>query len=205
MTAVLTPTEQEATREIVIHFSPILKKLSEREFFEFCLLNQDLNWELTSDGDFVIMPPTTMKTGNLNFKLAVAFGVWVEKDGTGKGFDSSAMFTLPNGAKRSPDLCWIRNERWEGLSDEERESFSPISPDFVVELRPRSDRLRRLQEKMEEYVANGVRLGWLVDPLERKVHVYRPQSAVEILDDPETVSGDPPLRGFVLDARSLWE
>ncbi|HEV3470322.1 MAG TPA: Uma2 family endonuclease [Pyrinomonadaceae bacterium] len=204
MTAVLTPTE-DATQEIVIHFSPILKKLSEREFFEFCMLNRDLNWELTSDGDFVIMPPTTMKTGNRNFELNLAFGTWAKKDGTGKGFDSSAMFTLPNGAKRSPDCCWIRNERWEALPDEERESFSHIAPDFIAELRSRSDRLGRLQKKMEEYVANGVQLGWLIDPFEKKVYVYRPQAAVEILEDPETVSGDPLLRGFVLDVRPLWE
>ena len=204
MTATLTPTEQ-TTDGLVIHFSPILKNLSEREFYEFCMANKDLKIELTSTGDLIIMPPTGMKTGNRNFKLTGAFAAWVEKDGTGRGFDSSSLFTLPNGAKRSSDLCWIRNERWEALAEEDQEVFSHICPDFVVELRSPSDSLRHLQQKMEEYIANGAQLGWLIDPFERKVHVYRPQTNVEVLDDPETVSGEPLLPGFTLDARALSE
>lgn len=204
MAATLTPTEQLGGG-VVIHFNHVLKKLNEREFYEFCMANKDLNIELTSAGDLIIMPPTGMKTGNRNFKLAVSFGVWAKKDGTGRGFDSSSLFTLPNGAKRSSDLCWIRNERWEALSEEEQEVFSPICPDFVVELRSPSDSLRHLQQKMEEYVENGAQLGWLIDPFERKVHVYRPQANVEVLDDPETVSGEPLLPGFTLDVRALFE
>jgi len=204
MTATLTPPEQKAIA-LVLHLSPLLKKLDEQEFYEFCMLNKDLRLELTSEGDLIIMSPTGGTTGIRNFKLIVEFGNWVLKDGTGKGFDSSTVFSLPNGAKRSPDLAWLRNERWEALTEREREAFPPLCPDFVVELRSPTDRLNYLQEKMEEYVSNGARLGWLIDPFEKKVYVYRPQTAVEVLDDPPTISGEPSLPGFVLDVQALWE
>jgi Uma2 family endonuclease len=204
MTATLTPTGR-TTGALVIHFGHVLKKMTEDEFFDFCMANKDLALELTSEGDLIIMPPTGGTTGNLNFKLIAKFGAWVEADGTGHGFDSSTLFTLPNGAKRSPDVAWVRKERWEALSQKEREQFPPLCPDFVIELRSPTDSLAALQAKMEEYVANGVQLGWLLDPFERKVHVYRPGAAPEILDDPETVSGDPLLRGFKLDVKALWE
>jgi Uma2 family endonuclease len=201
MTTTLTPTEQR-DEALVLHFG---RKMSEDEFYDFCMLNRDLNLELTSEGDLIIMPPTGMKTGHRNFELIGSFAAWARQDGTGIGFDSSSMFSLPNGAKRSPDLCWIRKERWEALTEKERERFSPICPDFVVELRSPSDSLKRLQKKMEEYVENGAQLGWLIDPLKKKVYVYRPQTAVEVLDDPQTVSGEPVLPGFTLDVRMLWD
>lgn len=204
MTTTPTPTEQKS-EALVIHFSPPLRKLSDDEFYEFCMANKDLRIELTSGGDLIIMPPTGLKTGNRNFKLTAKFGAWAEQDGTGIGFDSSSLFTLPNGAKRSPDLAWVRKEKWEGLTEEEQQKFSRICPDFVAELRSPSDSLKYLQEKMEEYIANGARLGWLLDPFEQKVYVYRPGEAVEVLDDPQTVSGEPLLRGFVLDVRAIWE
>jgi Uma2 family endonuclease len=202
MTATLTPPTEERDEALVIHFGRVM---DEDEFYDFCMRNEDLNLELSSEGDLIIMPPTGMKTGNRNFKLTAAFAAWVEKDGTGVGFDSSSMFSLPNGAKRSPDLSWIKKERWEALSEKEQEKFSPICPDFVVELRSPSDSLKRLQKKMEEYIANGAQLGWLLDPSGRKVYVYRPGTEVEVLDDPEAVSGEPLLRGFTLDVRALWE
>lgn len=204
MTATLTPTEQK-TDGLVIHFAPVLKKLTDDEFFDFCMLNKDLRIELTSEGDLIVMPPTGLKTGSRNFDLAVSFGVWAKKDGTGVGFDSSSLFTLPNGAKRSPDLSWVRKEKWEALTKNEQEKFARICPDFVVELRPPSDSVEHLQSKVEEYMANGAQLGWLIDPFGKKVHVYRPGAGVEILDDPETVSGEPLLPGFALDVRALWE
>ncbi|MBA2732930.1 MAG: Uma2 family endonuclease [Acidobacteria bacterium] len=204
MTSTLTPIEQSSDA-LVLHFSPLLKKLSEEEFFEFCMLNKDLNIELTSAGDLIIMPPTGGKTGIRNFKLIVSFGVWAEKDGTGKGFDSSTLFTLPNGAKRSPDLAWVHNERWNQLSEKEQERFPPLCPDFVVELRSKSDSLRALQGKMEEYIENGAQLGWLIDPFKKKLYVYCPQSAVKVFDNPPDISGDPLLHGFTLDVQSLWE
>jgi len=129
---------------------------------------------------------------------------WAKADGTGIAFSSSTGFVLPNGAERSPDLAWVRRARWEALSQDERERFPPLCPDFVGEIRSRSDRLSRLQEKMQEYIDNGARLGWLLDPLERKVHVYRPGEPVVCLDDPETISGDPVLPGFTLHVQQLF-
>ena len=182
-----------------------MKKWSDDEYFDFFMLNKDLNIELTSEGDLIVMSPTGGETGNLNFKLIVSFGIWAEKDGTGKGFDSSTVFSLPNGAKRSPDLAWVRNQRWNRLTKKQREMFPPLCPDFVVELRSPSDSIRYLKSKMREYIENGAQLGWLIDPFEKKVYVYRPKSAVEVLDDPEKVSGKPLLRGFTLNVRALWE
>ncbi|HVF66746.1 MAG TPA: Uma2 family endonuclease [Pyrinomonadaceae bacterium] len=202
MTATLTPPTEERDEALVLHFGWVMDA---DEFYDFCMRNEDLNVELSSEGDLIIMPPTGMKTGNRNFRLNVAFGAWAEKDGTGLGFDSSSMFSLPNGAKRSPDLSWIKKERWEALSEKEREKFSPICPDFVVELRSPSDSLKRLRKKMEEYVENGAQLGWLLDPSTRKVYVYRPGAEVEVLEDPEALSGEPLLRGFTLDVPALWE
>jgi Uma2 family endonuclease len=204
MTATLTPIETEV-EPLVIHFSSVLKKMTEDDFAEFVMLNQDLNFELSSTGDLIIIPPTTPRSANRNFKLTGALGRWTEDDGTGLGFDSSSLFSLPNGARRSPDVSWVRKERWEALEEKEKEGFSHICPDFVVELRSVSDRLPRLQRKMEEYIANGALLGWLLDPFERKVHIYRPNRPTEVLDDPASVSGDPVLPGFVLDVRAIWE
>jgi Uma2 family endonuclease len=128
----------------------------------------------------------------------------VRAHGTGIGFDSSTGFTLPNGAKRSPDVAWVRRERWEALSEEERDRFPPLCPDFVIELRSRSDPLTPLQEKMAEYIANGAQLGWLIDPGERRLYIYRPEVTPECLEQPEQVSGEPLLPGFELDLREIW-
>ncbi|HVF49667.1 MAG TPA: Uma2 family endonuclease [Pyrinomonadaceae bacterium] len=205
MTATLTPAEQSAAN-LVLHFAPLLKYFSEQDFFDFCMLNfRDSRIELTPAGDLIIMAPTGWKTGVRNFQMITDFGVWVKQDGTGKGSDSSTAFALPNGAKRSPDMSWVRNERWEALTKEEQDRFPPLCPDFVMELRSTSDSLRPLQEKMQEYMENGAQLGWLIDPFERKVYIYRPQAGVECLDNPASVSGEPLLRGFVLDVQSLWE
>ena len=204
MTATLTSTEQTANA-VVLHFSPFLKKLSEEEFFEFCQLNKELRIELTSEGDLIVMPPTGGKTGRRSVRLTIKLGTWAEQDGTGQPFDSSTGFTLPNGAKRSPDFAWVRNERWDALTEKEQEQFPPLCPDFVVELRSRTDSVKSLRQKMEEYVANGAQLGWLIDPFERKVYVYRPGAEVEVLEDLEAISGEPLLRGFALDVRTLWD
>ncbi|MBI1929279.1 Uma2 family endonuclease [Candidatus Poribacteria bacterium] len=178
--------------------------MSDDDFFEFCQLNRDLRIELTSEGDLIIMPPTGGETGKRNFTLTGLFSPWVEANGTGIGFDSSTGFTLPNGAKRSPDLAWIKRSRWETLTEEERKKFPPLCPDFVVELRSWTDALDKLQEKMGEYIANGALLGWLIDPKEKKVYIYRPSAEVCCLENPDTISGDPVLPGFVLDLRRIW-
>jgi Uma2 family endonuclease len=195
VTTISLPKNTEA---VVLQFAPPKRRLSDEEFEQFCAEHPELRIEMTSEGDMIIMLPVFTEGGNRNFTLTGRFFVWVETDGTGVGFDSSTGFTLPNGAKRSPDVSWIRRERWEALSDEQKQTFAPICPDFVVELRSRSDQLTTLQEKMEEYLANGAQLGWLIDPLEKKVHIYRPNAPIETLDNPSVISGDPVLPGFVL-------
>jgi Uma2 family endonuclease len=193
------------TEPLVLHFQPFMEKLSDEEFYEFCRVNDEWRIERTAEGDIIIMPPTGGKTGNRNFKLIGQFYSWVERDGKGKGFDSSTVFTLPNKAQRSPDLAWVSNKRWQTLTGKQQEKFPPLCPDFVVELRSRTDSLKRLQAKMQEYLENGAQLGWLIDPIKRSVHVYRPNVVVEILDNPHSVSGEPLLSGFVLDVQSLWD
>jgi Uma2 family endonuclease len=192
------------TQPLILHFGPALQRMSDHEFFELCRLNSDWRLERTSAGDLIIMPPTGGWTGHRNFTLIGLFSRWVEEDGRGIGFDSSTGFTLPNGARRSPDLAWVRRVRWEALSLEEQEEFPPLCPDFVVELRSRSDDLATLQAKMQEYIANGAQLGWLIDPRAKKVYIYRPSADVQCLEDPVTVSGEPVLPGFTLDVRRLW-
>jgi Uma2 family endonuclease len=190
---------------LVLHFAPILDKLTEEDFFDLCRVNPDLRLELTSKGDLVIMPPTGGETGNQNFTLAALFGPWVDRDGTGLAFDSSTGFKLPNGAVRSPDLAWLRLDRWTQLTPKERKGFIPLCPDFVVELRSPTDTLNDLHAKIREYIDNGAELGWLIDPLARNVHIYS-RSAVPIcLDNPALVSGEPVLRGFELDLCRIWE
>ena len=200
-----TSTTVVEREPLVLHFSLILKKMNEQEFYEFCRLNPDLSLELTSEGDLIIMPPTGGKSGIRNAVLIMRLTTWTLADKSGRPFDSSTIFTLPNGAKRSPDFAWLSNERWNALSEEEQERFPPLCPDFVVELRSRTDMLVKLQHKMEEYMSNGAQLGWLIDPQERRVYIYRPGAAVEVLDDPQTVSGEPLLRGLELDMREIWD
>ena len=189
---------------IVLDFRDVLKKITDDEFENFCRHNPDVEIELTKEGELVIMPPTGGKTGIRNFSLIVKFGNWAEKDGSGVAFDSSTVFKLPNGAKRSPDLAWIKNERWEKLTDDEQEKFPPLCPDFVVELRSPSDSLKNLRNKMMEYIKNGATLGWLIDPIEKKVHVYRKNGETEILKNPESVSGEPLLENFSLGMKKIW-
>jgi Uma2 family endonuclease len=191
-------------RPLVLHLGPLLRRMSDREFYDFCRSHPDLRIERSSEGDLIVMPPAGGGSGARNFSLAVAFGQWVDADGTGIGFDSSTGFILPNGAERSPDLAWVRRSRWDALTEDEKERFPPLCPDFVAELRSRSDALAALQAKLQEYIDNGARLGWLIDPLERKVYVYRPQAQAQCLEDPGTISGDPVLPGFVLDLSRLW-
>lgn len=199
-----TASAVSEAQPIVLHFGPVLQKMSEHEFFEVCQRNRDWRIERTSDGDLIIMPPTGGKTGRRNFTLTGLFFTWVEKDGTGIGFDSSTGFTLPNGAKRSPDLAWVKRSRWEQLTEEEQEEFPPLCPDFVIELRSQSDALEPLQDKMQEYIANGASLGWLIDPKEKRVYVYRPAAAVVCLENPQTISAKPELSGFELDLERIW-
>ena len=179
--------------------------LTDEQFLRLCQENPEMRLELNAQGELVIMPPTGSKTGLRNNELAYVLTAWAKADGTGLAFDSSTLFALPNGARRSPDASWVRRERWDMLTEDQQEGPAPLCPDFVVELRSRTDRLTTLHEKMQEYIENGIHLGWLIDPFEKRVYVYRPGQPVETLDNPATVSGDPVLLGFVLNVRELWE
>lgn len=188
----------------VLQFEPFFK-MDDAQFFEFCQANRDVRIERSSHGEVIIMPPTFSETSAINFNLAIEFGIWAKKDAGGKGFDSSSGFVLPNGAVRSPDLSWIKLERWNALSAGRRAKFAHICPDFVVELRSASDSLPKLKEKMQEYIDNGVALGWLIDPSEKQIFVYRPEKEIEILKNPTEISGEPVLKGFVLNLKEIWE
>ena len=188
-----------------IDLSQFWHEIGEAEFIEFCERNPDMRIEMSKDGDIVIMPPTNTETGRKNFSLIVDFGNWARKNGAGEAFDSSTGFTLPNGARRSPDLAWVRKEKWNALSDEEKRRFARLVPDFVIELRSETDSLKDLQNKMQEYTENGVSFGWLIDPLERKVYVYRAEKAVEILDNPEKIFGESPVEGFTLSLEDIFD
>lgn len=179
-------------------------RLTDEQFEELCRHNNDLKFEMSSKGELVIVPPTSPESGWRNTDLTTEVNIWSRKDKTGIVFDSSTMFTLPNGAKRSPDVSWMRLEKWENLSPSERRKFSRVVPDFVIELRSPSDFLGDVQDKMTEYIENGVRLGWLIDPLERKVHVYCANGETEVLENPETISGEDVLPGFVLKVREIF-
>ena len=170
--------------------------LTDDQFSRLCSDNPELRIELTADRELIIMSPTGYETGWRNAKITQRVANWTEQDGTGICFDSSTLFTLPNGAKRSPDASWIQKVRCERLSSEERSTFAPICPDFVAELRSPSDTLADLQEKMADYIRNGARLGWLLDPVEKRVHIYRPRQGPECLENPEYVTGEDVLSGF---------
>jgi Uma2 family endonuclease len=183
---------------VLINLDPVFK-LTDETFYELCRTNPEVKFERTAKGELIVMAPTGGETGNRNMKLSARLENWTEEDGTGIAFDSSTMFQLPLGAYRSPDAAWIQLERWESLSPEDRSAFPPLCPDFVVELRSISDSLRSVQDKMQEYLENGVRLGWLIDPKGQQVEIYRQGQAKEVLQAPTRLSGEDVLPGFVLD------
>ena len=180
-------------------------KMTDEDFYKFCQSNEGYQFEMDKRGNLIVMPPTALETSNKNSEINFQLRVWAKKDATGIAFESDGMFTLPNGAKRAPDAFWITKDKYYALSKEERENrFARIVPDFVIELRSKSDNLRKLQAKMREYIENGVRLGWLIDPTEKKVHIYRADKTVEVLENPQTVSGESVLAGFELDLTEIW-
>lgn len=179
-------------------FSLPLRRLSDEEFGTVCRENPHLRIEQDRQGNLIVLPPVNLASGHHELDLGTQLFRWAERDGTGLAFSSSTLFTLPHGARRSPDASWLPFAVWNELSDDERHTFAKVCPHFVIELRSPSDRLTALQEKMGEYVENGVQLGFLVDPLEKTVHIYRPGRVVETLDQPPRVSGDPEMPGLTI-------
>ncbi|WP_414550822.1 Uma2 family endonuclease [Anabaena sp. CCY 0017] len=186
---------------LILNLSPAID-LTDEQFFQLCQNNRDLRLERTAEGELIIMPPTGWKSGNRNSRLTQRLGNWADADGTGLAFDSSTGYKLSNAANRSPDASWVTLARLEALNPDPAK-FLPIAPDFAVELRSASDSLQTLQQKMQEYIENGVRLGWLIDPQNQRVEVYRTGRDVEVLKSPTSLSGEDVLPGFVLDLAEI--
>lgn len=183
---------------------PLVLRLTDEEFAQLVAANRDLRMELTAKGELIIMPPTGGETGDRNFELDGQLWWWNRQNSLGKAFDSSTGFRLPNGATRSPDVAWVKIERWEALTPADRKKFLPLCPDFAIELVSETDDLKDAREKMQEYLNNGLRLGWLINPKTRKVEIYRINREVEILQSPASLSGEDVLPGFVLDLQPIW-
>lgn len=186
---------------LILNLHPTIE-LTDEQFFQICQNNRDLRLELTAEGELIIMPPTGWESGNRNSRLTQRLGNWADADGTGLTFDSSTGFKLPNGANRSPNASWVNRERLMALNPDPAK-FLPMAPDFVAELRSATDSLEILQRKMQEYIDNGVRLGWLIDPQNQRVEIYRLGREVEVLQSPTSLSGEDVLPGFVLDLAQI--
>ncbi|MGA1623802.1 MAG: Uma2 family endonuclease [Synechocystis sp.] len=189
---------------IPLDLSPIVQ-LTRDQFYRLCAANPDHKLERNAHGEVIVLSPTGGETGFRNFNLAGQLFVWNQTTKLGIAFDSSTGFSLPEGGDRSPDVAWIPTEKWETLTPEERQGFLSLCPDFVIELLSRSDSWHQGQAKMAEYQANGCRLGWLLDPKQKRVAIYRLDQPVEILSSPSTLSGETILPGFELDVAFLWE
>lgn len=180
-------------------------KLRDADFERIVRANPDWNFEQTAEGELVVVPPTGGTSGSKNLSLSRQFGNWVEENlDLGEGFDSSTLFILPSGAKRSPDAAWVSRERWNALTQKQQDGFPPLCPDFVVELRSPTDVLSELQAKMRENMDNGARLGWLINPQDRTALIYRLGQSVVVLQSPTSLSGEDLLPGFVLDLQRIF-
>ncbi|MEH2294264.1 Uma2 family endonuclease [Nostoc sp.] len=188
---------------IAINLNPIIQ-LTDNQFYQLCRENPEVKFERNTAGELLIMPPTGGETGNHNSEINADFVFWNRQTQLGKVFDSSTCFKLPNGANRSPDVAWIRQDRWDALTPEQKEKFPPIAPDFVLELMSTSDSLRETQDKMQEYIDNGVKLGWLINPKMRQVQIYRLGKSIEISESPQQLSGEDVLPGFILNLQIIW-
>jgi Uma2 family endonuclease len=181
------------------------RPMTDSEFWCYCsCLPDNLRAEREPNGDIIIMPPAGGESSNRNLHIIVELGLWARRDGRGRGFDSNTNFVLPNGAARGPDAAWISKTRLASLTSQQKRRFIPICPDFVVELKSPSDRLPRLKTKMEEWIENGAELGWLIDPDTRTVYIYRPGAKPEELKDADSIGGEGPVAGFVLDLGPIW-
>src|SRR5206468_1813188 len=190
------PPVIETPAELCLALDVSSLRLTDDQLIRLFRDNEEYQFELSAAGELIIMSPANNKTDLKNATIVTRLRNWAERDGTGVSFGSNTLFTLSNGAKRGPDAAWILKERWDRLSEEEQEGFSKIAPDFVIELRSKSDRLARLKQKMEEYIANGVRLGWLLDPRQNRATIYRRGCAPEEIANPTILHGDPVLQRF---------
>ena len=183
-------------------------RVTPEQFEQLAYAEQVVRMELTKNGELIVMSPTGGTAGRKNSRLTQQLRNWADRVGTGEVFDSSTVFVLPNGARKSPDVSWIKLERWNKLTDAQQDGFPPIAPDFVIELVSPSDlknqRYEDLQAKMQEYLANGVKLGWLMEPKGKTVEIYRAGQPVEILSNPKTLSGEDVLPGFILDLSEIF-
>ncbi|MBS9394116.1 MAG: Uma2 family endonuclease [Dolichospermum sp. LBC05a] len=179
-------------------------KFTDDKFVEMVAANKDSRLELSAQGELSIMSPTGGETGDRNLELGGQVWFWNRQNGLGKAFDSSTGFKLPNGATRSPNVSWIKMERWNALTPEQRKRFLPLCPDFVIELVSESDDLADTQAKMREYIANGLRLGWLINPKNKQVEIYRQNQEIEVLQSPANLSGENVLPGFILDLQPIF-
>ena len=188
--------------DITLDFQSI--ELTDEQFYQLCLNNRNLRFERNANGDLLIMSPTGGETGNRNIELAYQLQAWSRQNQLGLAFDSSTGFKLPNGADRSPDAAWIPLAKWERLTSQQQQKFLPLCPDFAVELLSPSDKLEKTQDKMQEYLDNGMVLGWLINRKDKQVEIYRQGQAVEVIDSPSSLSGEDVLLGFVLDLNRIW-
>ncbi|MEG4406974.1 Uma2 family endonuclease [Microcoleus sp. MON2_D5] len=188
---------------ITLNLNSIIKLTSE-QFYQLCEENPELKLERNANGELIVMPPTGGETGKSNSTANAQIWTWNDRTELGEVFDSSTGFTLPNKADRSPDVSWVEKARWEALTPEQKDKFIPLCPDFVIEFLSPSDRLTKTQEKMQEYMENGCRLGWLINRKKREVEIYRPGQDVEVLQSPLTLSGENVLPGFVLNLQKIW-
>jgi Uma2 family endonuclease len=199
-----TETSPKETPMIALKLRPTLQ-LTDEVFEQLCQQNPDLRLERTAQGELIAMAPAGSESGRQNLSLSAQLWQWNQQTKLGVTFDSSAGFTLPNGAIRSPDAAWVEQSRWERLTSEQRRKFAPLCPDFVLELKSPTDDLTTLQAKLQEYIDNGAQLGWLIDPETQCVYCYRPSQAVQLLERPVSLCGDPVLPNFVMDFTLIWE
>jgi Uma2 family endonuclease len=180
------------------------RPLSEDEFMRFCAANEPMRVEREPNGEILVMTPANSKTSKMNQRIGRILDEWTEADGRGVCFDSSGGFTLPDGSMRNPDAAWIERSRWDALTDEQQSSFAPVCPEFVIELRSPSDKLAAAKAKMEQWIANGVEVAWLIDPIQKAVTIYRPGQEPEQLANPTSVQGNGPIAGFELVMARVW-
>lgn len=198
-------TQANFLQPLAVNILPsLILSITHEDFVQLAQINRDLQLERTATGELIIMPPIGSETGNKNLDIAGQLWLWNRQNQLGIAFDSSTGFHLPNGADRSPDASWIRQERWDLLTQDEREIFAPICPDFVLELRSKNDSIEKLQAKMIEYIENGASLGWLIDRKNKTVEIYRQNQDVELLNHPVNLSGEDILPGFMLDLTEVW-